>query len=526
MTMVDSSRWPSMLSTWLESAAGPPSESEIEGLVAEILDHGWAAPEAAYRVGLRVLRRDQAFGRALAAATRHDVAAVDGAVAVAAFAAALARPLARAILRSCLVTSPEVELVLTRWRRRLLLDRSAEAPLDAIVSLALQCWLNEFVFAETKDETVALGQLSHSADAAAMAVLACYRPLTAPAHAKPEALDPAPDLAPLLDAHVREPAQEAAFQSSLTKLSPVTDPTSRAVRDQYEANPYPRWVACQRDKPRRFAEFLSAMAQAYGVVAAAATSKPEILIAGCGTGMQAIQCAGQFDSARVTGVDLSRPSLAYAARKAHDARLKNLEFVAGDMLALAGHSDWRDRFHYVECLGVLHHLAHPGQGLAALAACIKPGGLVYLGLYSATARRAVTAGRNVIAHEKLLPNPTGIRAFRKHVTDTLRQTGPKAERLLPLTQFIDFYSMSMCRDLVFNIQEHQFTPASVVALVAAVGLEFLGFGITDDALAGSYVHANPSDTMIRDPAGVAAFERKNPTAFASMYLCLARKPIG
>ncbi len=521
MTMVDSSRWSSMLSTWLESAAGPPSESEIEGLVTEILDHGWAAPEAAYRVGLRVLRRDQAFGRALAAATRHDVAAVDGAVGVPAFAAALARPLARAILRSCLVTSPEVELVLTRWRRRLLLDRPAEAPLDAIVSLALQCWLNEFVFAETKDETSALGQLSLSGDAAALAVLACYRPLNAPAHT-PAA---APDLTPLLDAHIREPAQEAALQAGLPQVLPVTDPTSRAVRDQYEANPYPRWVTCQRDQPRRFTEFLSAMAQAYGVTVAAATAAPEILIAGCGTGMQAIQCAGQFDSARVTGLDLSRPSLAYAARKAHDARLKNLEFVTGDLLALAHRSEWHDRFHYVECLGVLHHLAHPGQGLSALAACIKPGGLAYLGLYSATARRAVTAGRDVIAREKFPPNPAGIRAFRKHVTDALRQPGPKAERLLPLTQFIDFYSMSMCRDLVFNVQEHQFTPAGVVALVAAAGLQFLGFGITDGALAGSYVHANPRDTMIRDPAGVAAFERKNPTAFASMYLCLVRKPI-
>jgi 2-polyprenyl-3-methyl-5-hydroxy-6-metoxy-1,4-benzoquinol methylase len=510
-----------MLSTWLESGAAPPDERDVEGLVGEILDHGWATPEAAFRVAVRVLRRDQAVGRALAAAARHDSDVVDGAVALTAFAAAMARPLAREVLRKCLVTAPDVELVLTRWRRSLALTGSAAAPLDAVVSLALQCWLNEFVFAETKQEVDALAR--RPATAADLAVTACYRRLT---EADFNGVDPDPALEALRRSHCADPAAERSLGSTILDLTAVTDPVSTAVRDQYQSNPYPRWVVCQREQPRRLGEFFSAMTQAYGAVFPHPGPHPEILIAGCGTGLQAIQCASQFPDARVTGLDLSRPSLAYASRAAAALGLRNLTFSAGDILALGTVESWKTRFAYMECLGVLHHLANPADGLAALTGCLMPGGLMYLGLYSATARRSIQEARALIARETLTSDPAGIRRFRRLVVDLARKSGPRADAIRPVTGFLDFYSLSMCRDLAFHVQEHQFKPAGVAALIAGAGLELLGFGLPDPELAGAYAHDNPIDPMVRDPARLAAFERKHPTAFAAQYLCLARKPVG
>lgn len=500
-----------MLSTWLDPAVDPPGEADVEGLVGEILDHGWSSPETAFRLGARVWRNDRAVARALTAAERRETSAIDVAIADPAFAAAMARPLATAILRACPVTAPEIEFVLTRWRRHLLLNEHASANDTAIVNLALQCWLNEFVFSEAADETRAL-------ERARPELKACYRRI--------ERAIANPAFADVVRAHLQDSDIETQLSAEIPAIGAITDAVSRSVQNQYEANPYPRWAACQREQPRRFGEFLSAISQAYGVTLTQAGPSPDILIAGCGTGLQAIQCASQFSTAKVVGLDLSRPSLAYAARMGQRFSIKNLELVVGDLLDLPGAAGWDDRFHYIECLGVLHHLARPGAGLVALARCLKPGGLIYLGLYSAEARKSVVAARELIAREKLSADAAGIRAFRRLVFDALKRPGPKADRLRPLIRFIDFYSTSMCRDLVFHVQEHQFKSVGVVELIRAAGLQFLGIGIDDPELAGLYAHEHPGDPKVADPAHIDKFERKYPAAFASQYLCLAMKPVG
>ena len=47
--------------------------------------------------------------------------------------------------------------------------------------------------------------------------------------------------------------------------------------------------------------------------------RPDILIAGCGTGQQSIGAAQRFPDARVLAIDLSLTSLAYAVRKSREA---------------------------------------------------------------------------------------------------------------------------------------------------------------------------------------------------------------
>ena len=118
-----------------------------------------------------------------------------------------------------------------------------------------------------------------------------------------------------------------AGRSALTAI----DDRSRPVQQQYEENPYPRWIvippvsvpAANPDTQR----------------------KNDILIVGCGTGQQSIDAALLFPHAHILAVDISLTSLAYARRKTREAGLKNIDYAHADILKL-GTLD--RRFDYIE----------------------------------------------------------------------------------------------------------------------------------------------------------------------------------
>ena len=68
--------------------------------------------------------------------------------------------------------------------------------------------------------------------------------------------------------------------------------------------------------------------------------------------------AQRYAGARVLGVDLSRASLAYAARKTREAGLATSTSARPTFLSCGARLD----FDVIECVGVLHHLADPFEG--------------------------------------------------------------------------------------------------------------------------------------------------------------------
>lgn len=93
------------------------------------------------------------------------------------------------------------------------------------------------------------------------------------------------------------------------------------------------------------------------------SEKPHILVAGCGTGQHAINTALRYKDSQVVALDLSRQSLAYALRMAHHYDVNNISFIQADIL----HLDKLDQhFDIIECVGVLHHLREPEEGLKSL----------------------------------------------------------------------------------------------------------------------------------------------------------------
>lgn len=103
---------------------------------------------------------------------------------------------------------------------------------------------------------------------------------------------------------------------------------------------------------------------------------------GCGTGEYALWYASH-GARQVTGVDLSRGSLALANDKKAQAHIENATFVEKDILTV----DFPDNtFDYGYSVGVLHHTGEPEKGFEHLCRITKPGGVVVVSLYNTYSR--------------------------------------------------------------------------------------------------------------------------------------------
>jgi 2-polyprenyl-3-methyl-5-hydroxy-6-metoxy-1,4-benzoquinol methylase len=413
------------------------------------------------------------------------------------------------LLESVPLADMAIEALLTAARTFLLrLANDGKNVGDEIVefaaALAQQCFLNEYVFTQGADELSMLDRLSAALSSCEtgvipfrLAVLACYRPLsTAPdIDSLPQRQWPDPIQA-LFRQQVTEPRQEAQDSAAVPAVTSV-DEASLAVMRQYEESPYPRWAI---EKPWH---------------GGARTASPlGILVAGCGTGSHVIQVARQFPNARILAVDLSKASLAYAQRKARELGLGTIEFAQADILNLREIGRSFDR---IESVGVLHHLADPGAGLDVLAALLRPDGEMRIGLYSKLARRHIIEAREFIHERGYSARAEDIRRFRQDVL-----AGDYRGRWRQLAICPDFYSMSGCRDLVFNVQEHQFAVAELKSLLAQRGLVFDGFDIRRTVIDAFRRRFSATDALL-DLNAWAAFEADNPDVFRSMYVFVVRK---
>ena len=114
---------------------------------------------------------------------------------------------------------------------------------------------------------------------------------------------------------------------------------------------------------------------------------------------------------------------------------------------------------------------------------------MFVGLYSALARRTVTAARAFIAERGYCPTEDDIRTCRRDLI---------ARAQVP--PFSDFFSTSGCRDLLFNVMEHQFTIPQINAFLDANHLTFLGFEQLPSEVLEQFKHQFPDPTAQRDLA--------------------------
>src|SRR5208283_4922082 len=89
--------------------------------------------------------------------------------------------------------------------------------------------------------------------------------------------------------------------------------------------------------------------------------------------------------------------------------------------------------------------------------------------------------------------------------------------------FGDFSSISACRDLLFNVMEHQFTIPEIEAFLDANHLTFLGFGQLPAGIYDRFRERFPDPAARRDLKAWHAFEQKNPYTFGNMYFFWVQK---
>jgi len=486
-----------------------PDDAELRALAACALTQAWARPGELARVAGELLRAHPVIGPWI---ERGEAGDWD----------VLARePLFVALLTCAPVADARLERFVAAQRRAMLArtDDNA-APHDALVATAIarQCFVNEYVFDEPDDErarvdsiVAAVERVPDTASAWTIATCAAYRPLHGlQAADRLAARAGTPALRDLVMQQIVEPRRERELGAAMPALTPITDDVSRRLQAQYVESPYPRWVGVPAAEPLPFATWLRRQLPHAPLERLRAPA--EMLIAGCGTGQEAIETAERHPDVRVVAVDLSRASLAFAQRVTNARNVPNVTYAQADILALAS---LHRVFDVVSAVGVLHHLADPVAGWRTLLDCLAPGGVMQVGLYSALARREVEAARAFVASRGFPPTLEGIRGARAAL-----RADPRFARV---TAVRDFHTTSEARDLLFHVQETSFTLAQVGEAIGQLGVELLGLAVEPQVLQ-AYRAAHRDDTSAADLRRWDAFERAHPDTFAGMYQLWVRKP--
>lgn len=255
-----------------------------------------------------------------------------------------------------------------------------------------------------------------------------------------------------------------------------------AVQAQYEAYPYP-----SRD-PREEAKRLIVGSPSdlreinhYLYRGALDLRRPlRALVAGGGTGDAAIMLAQQLANATLDAGVRLRPGeqhhevvyldLSAAARRVAEARaaargLANIRFLTGSLLELERLAP--GPYDYIDCCGVLHHLADPGAGLRALVAQLAPGAGLGLMVYGEYGRRGVYELQALL--RELAPGEP----LARRVALARRLLGQlPASNWLRRNPFLGDHKVSDAElvDLLLHSQDRAYRIEELLALVAEAGL--------------------------------------------------------
>lgn len=421
-------------------------------------------------------------------------------------------------LKKITVYHPVFEAFLTHLRQRLAEDLGAQKPkftheqFTAVAgALAVYAFNVEYIFDTTADEDALAAKLrtrlevdeAAAKDTAVVALFGCYAALDTLKNAeKIHDLHKSGAIADVVQLQIAEQSQLLSLRDGVTALTEIAGGVSGAVRDQYEEFPYPRW------------KFYSKLLVDESVEGVLRGKKAKILVAGCGTGREAIQLAAALPDSSVLAVDLSRMSLAYAVKRAQEEAIGNISFRQADILKL---DPSHGQFDYVSSSGVLHHMEKPVDGWRVLTGMMKPDGLMRIALYSKTARRHLKTAQDAVKKSGFASDAAGMRQFRRATPQLLDRQVAQDIGNRP-----DSYHLSMYRDLLFHVQEHCFDIPGIKSALDTLGLEFIKFGVPDGVMA-TYARKFPGDREGRNLDNWHKFEQENPDAFTHMYHFWCRK---
>ena len=202
-----------------------------------------------------------------------------------------------------------------------------------------------------------------------------------------------------------------------------------------------------------------------------------VLVAGCGTGDSVIWLAHQLKdtSAEIVAIDISEASLEVAKTRAKVRNLTNIRWIHGSLLDLS--TLGLGRFDYITCLGVLHHLPVPVEGLKALESVLADDGAMAIMVYGAVGRSHIYAMQNILRQLTAgLDDPLEMLAFSREIVANLPATN--GFRLLEGAESIQKEYLnddSNFWDTLLHEQDRAYTASEVREFIASVGLFVQGF---------------------------------------------------
>lgn len=248
---------------------------------------------------------------------------------------------------------------------------------------------------------------------------------------------------------------------------------STAVRKLYDTYPFPPEPLLDEPPPGYNWRWNWLTAHSFCTGMKPQKTDIRILDAGCGTGVGTEYLVHLNPQARVTGIDLSPGALAVARERCQRSGADRVEF---HNLSLYDAAQLEGEFDYINCVGVLHHLADPVRGIQALASKLAPGGFFHIFVYAELGRREILLMQKAIAllqGEERSDFQAGVRLGRD-----LFATLPQDNRIV--VEDKRRWSMENHRDANFadmylHPQEIDYNIETLFELIDASGLTFIGF---------------------------------------------------
>ena len=268
-----------------------------------------------------------------------------------------------------------------------------------------------------------------------------------------------------------EDAADAVVRTPLPE-----DAADTVVRTQYEDHPYPpRDPSDEQDRlitgsPSHLLEINHYVFGGRRDFAAPFRA----LVAGGGTGDATVMLAQQLADhgpGEVVYLDVSNASLEITRARIAARNLTNVSFHRGSLLDVEKIAP--GPYDYIDCCGVLHHLADPGDGLTSLANALQPDGGMGIMLYGALGRTGVYPMQDAI--RRLLGD--GGDEDRLTLAKRLVQTLPESNWLKRNPALGDHLleDDAAFTDLLLHSRDRAYTVPEIDELMSYVDLTLTGF---------------------------------------------------
>ena len=433
----------------------------------------------------------------------------------------------------------KTEILLTSIRKVLLkkihkkekFQINEEIIINFLSALSIQLFLNEYIWFESKDETILINKLTgHLLNKLKkdekifdyeILILASYRQLNSCEGLRDflKANCDNKNLGKIIKEQIINLEKEYELSKGIKTISLIQDDVSKKVRKQYEENPYPRWVMAKEKKDRKYIELISdsigpnKLPQEY---LTQETKIRNVLIAGCGTGNHPISIAIDDYDVKIDALDISLSSLSYGKRMAELLNVNNINWIHGDILNL---EDFNKKYDAIECCGVLHHMESPKKGFDALSNSLNENGLLKIAVYSRAFRNKLKAAKEFLKLKNIRNDLASIQLGRRLIYENQDKEISYPKNLS------DSFSTSEFRDLLLHTQEHDFSLEELEDLYSDK-FDFLGFVFNEKyvyQVQNLYKKMFPEDKTMRSLKNWDIMEKENDELFLAMYQMFLKK---